>query len=319
MQYLNIKIVDLRHPNYIGSDPIDRATWLNLSAFCAERENGGVIADCREWKSRMWEQVCGVTAEEVMRPCALWEWSGPDLKVWNYPVEKEGIVKRKRDYASRGGKASGESRRDDASPGCQADASQPANHKLKHMLERKGKERKGIGRGIGKEGESKGETPGEQPEPRLQLESPPCTAEAVPASKLPDDQWLDLLQKDAAYKALDVRHEYARMTAWCQVNHKEPNRRRFINWLNRCDKPMKAEAQPLNGASHPPAQTTATASVQMMRDQRELERIEGRLRKIKDGASHTAWGPEYTQAELDEIKTLNTRRGELMTALGFKA
>jgi hypothetical protein len=43
---------------------------------------------------------------------------------------------------------------------------------------------------------------------------------------------------------LDVRHCYQRMISWCQVNNKQPSRRRFINWLNREDKPMTAKSKP---------------------------------------------------------------------------
>src|SRR5262245_43792267 len=55
-----------------------------------------------------------------------------------------------------------------------------------------------------------------------------------------DDEFLDGLQKNPAYSALNVRNCYQRMVAWCEVNNKQPSRRRFINWLNREDKPMTA-------------------------------------------------------------------------------
>jgi len=58
-----------------------------------------------------------------------------------------------------------------------------------------------------------------------------------------DDEFLDGLQKNPAYSALNVRHCYQRMVAWCDVNNKQPSRRRFINWLNREDKPMIAPAK----------------------------------------------------------------------------
>jgi hypothetical protein len=53
--------------------------------------------------------------------------------------------------------------------------------------------------------------------------------------KLTDEQWLDSLQLNEAYRAIAVRTEYAKMFAWCDANGKKPTRRRFVNWLNRYD------------------------------------------------------------------------------------
>lgn len=54
-----------------------------------------------------------------------------------------------------------------------------------------------------------------------------------------DSEWLASLQDNEAYRFLSVKVQYAKMQAWCSVNKKEPTRRRFINWLNRCEKPMQ--------------------------------------------------------------------------------
>jgi hypothetical protein len=32
------------------------------------------------------------------------------------------------------------------------------------------------------------------------------------------------------------------MQAWCSANRKQPSRRRFVNWLNRAEKPMQPTA-----------------------------------------------------------------------------
>jgi hypothetical protein len=61
---------------------------------------------------------------------------------------------------------------------------------------------------------------------------------SVRAPVLPDEEFLDGLQKNPAYSMLNVRLCYHRMLAWCETNGKQPSRRRFINWLNREDKPM---------------------------------------------------------------------------------
>ena len=57
---------------------------------------------------------------------------------------------------------------------------------------------------------------------------------------LSDDEWLDSLQKDPVYADLDVRQLYGKMIRWCEVNDKEPTRRRFVNWLNHQERPMSA-------------------------------------------------------------------------------
>ena len=44
MNWLNLRTETLHAPNYIGSDPTRRATWLSLMLWCAQQENGGIIA-----------------------------------------------------------------------------------------------------------------------------------------------------------------------------------------------------------------------------------------------------------------------------------
>jgi hypothetical protein len=151
MEWLNLKLSILNAPEYMRSGPIERATWLSLLAYCADQENGGVIANCEEWKDRTWQQTCGVTLREVKTETRLWSWENGSLIVWSYPAEKEQIVKQKRASAASGGKASGESRRE-AYASANASAYAPANgeakpkHMLQQMLERNGKEGEGKGK-----------------------------------------------------------------------------------------------------------------------------------------------------------------------------
>lgn len=55
-----------------------------------------------------------------------------------------------------------------------------------------------------------------------------------------DDDWLKALGENSAYKGIDVRREHAKMVVWCKERKNQPTRRRFINWLNRAEKPMTA-------------------------------------------------------------------------------
>lgn len=59
-----------------------------------------------------------------------------------------------------------------------------------------------------------------------------------------DDLYIQLLEREPAYAHLNVRHEWGKMSAWCRANGKVPGRKRFVNWLNRCDQPMKVNIQP---------------------------------------------------------------------------
>jgi hypothetical protein len=108
MDWLNLHLpTTLRSPAFIGSDPVDRATWLCLLAYSAAQENSGIIHNCRDWKDRRWQQLAAVTREEVRRQSDLWTWHGNDLHVTHYPIEKEQEVQQKREIAKTNGKKSG--------------------------------------------------------------------------------------------------------------------------------------------------------------------------------------------------------------------
>jgi hypothetical protein len=73
MRWLNIEIANLRSPAFVGAEPVERATWLSLLAYCSDQENGGVIAECRSWKDRQWQQTCGITQAEAQAKSGLWK------------------------------------------------------------------------------------------------------------------------------------------------------------------------------------------------------------------------------------------------------
>ena len=111
MEWLNLPVNVTRTDEYADSEPVERATWFNLLAYCASLENSGRIVGCREWKSRKWEQMAGVTAAEVGANCKLWTWDGDDLLVAFYPAEAERKVQAKSSAGRLGGLASGMARR----------------------------------------------------------------------------------------------------------------------------------------------------------------------------------------------------------------
>jgi hypothetical protein len=105
MNWINIQTATLRSPQFIGSDPTARGTWLAVLGYCYEQENGGKILGCIGWKDRQWQQICGVTRAEIDGSSYLMEWQGDDLCVWSYPIETEDELKAKRAAGSKGGKA----------------------------------------------------------------------------------------------------------------------------------------------------------------------------------------------------------------------
>ncbi len=73
---------------------------------------------------------------------------------------------------------------------------------------------------------------------------------AAGAAPADDDKWLEELSSDPAYRGIDVRTEHRKMVRWCLTKKRQPTRMRFINWLNRCDKPLGTEGN--RASSKPP-------------------------------------------------------------------
>jgi hypothetical protein len=79
----------------------------------------------------------------------------------------------------------------------------------------------------------------EETEKRREEEKPARVKRAT--AKRPttcDEEFLAELQATPAYSMLNVMHCYQRMVVWCTNKGVQPSRSRFINWLNREDKPM---------------------------------------------------------------------------------
>ena len=106
MIWLNLQTATLRSPEYVSSEPTQRATWLNLICYCAEQENGGVIVGSENWKDRQWQQTCGVTLEEVNESCSLWTKRQEGILVAHYPTEMEAATKARRAGGAKGGRQS---------------------------------------------------------------------------------------------------------------------------------------------------------------------------------------------------------------------
>jgi hypothetical protein len=103
MDWLNLHTSTLDSPEFVGSSPVERSTWLCLLRFCIGQENSGRIVGGRTWKDRQWQQLARVTLREVSVSCGLWKWDGDDLIVGFYPGEKENEVKTRREVARKNG------------------------------------------------------------------------------------------------------------------------------------------------------------------------------------------------------------------------
>lgn len=56
---------------------------------------------------------------------------------------------------------------------------------------------------------------------------------------LNDEAWLTTLEADPTYTGISISTELGKMRRWCEANRKQPSRQRFINWLNRIERPMQ--------------------------------------------------------------------------------
>jgi hypothetical protein len=62
--------------------------------------------------------------------------------------------------------------------------------------------------------------------------------EVVQEKENSSSKWIEELKTDPAYKGIDVEREHAKCVRWSKEHKVQPTRRRFINWLNRSDKPL---------------------------------------------------------------------------------
>ena len=105
MEWIKLDLKTLDSPEYVGSEPVERATWVNLTGYCAKQENGGRILECASWPDRMCQQICGVTQGETRLECDLYHWEGDDLVVAFYPIKTEEIVQSRREAGKAGASA----------------------------------------------------------------------------------------------------------------------------------------------------------------------------------------------------------------------
>jgi hypothetical protein len=60
--------------------------------------------------------------------------------------------------------------------------------------------------------------------------------------KQTDAEWLADLATSPAYRGIDIRREHAKALVWAAANKKTMSRRRFVNWINKCEPTMGQQA-----------------------------------------------------------------------------
>lgn len=53
-----------------------------------------------------------------------------------------------------------------------------------------------------------------------------------------DEDWIAELEANEAYRGIDIRRELGKAQAWASVKGVGVSRQRFINWLNKVDRPV---------------------------------------------------------------------------------
>ena len=153
MEWLNLHTSILDSPAVVGSDPIERGTWLMLLRFCIGQENFGKIAECRAWKNRKWQQLVRVTSKEVFTQSELWKWEGNDLIVTHYPHEKQLEIQQMRELGKRTSEAKRTAAKANGTLGGRPPKN-PTENPTAEPSETHGKPIEGKGKEIGREGEA---------------------------------------------------------------------------------------------------------------------------------------------------------------------
>lgn len=189
MEYMNIPTALFSSPEFIGAEPVQRATWIALLAWCCTQENGGVIEGCRTWGMRRWMQTCGVMDKEVMAGGELYHFVGDDLVVFGYPGGVQELLERKRVIARENGKLGGRPKKTNAGTDMETEEKPTSVNSETNVgteigtnvganVQNRKKERKEE-RNMGGEISTVDSTPGEEP----------STAPALPASPEMEDQY----------------------------------------------------------------------------------------------------------------------------------
>ena len=120
--------------------------------------------------------------------------------------------------------------------------------------------------------------------------------ESRPASSGVD--FVTQLAAEECYKHIDVRQEFGKMQVWCRLKGKQPSQARFVNWLNRCDKPLPAGQGPAPIVRISDLKTALTS-------------VEARIQYIKGKGYEDAGKIRIPAQFAEEYKSLTAKYEEL--------
>ncbi len=150
MNWVNIHTDTLRSEEYLGAEPVERATWLNLLAWCCSQENGGIIEGAKKWGERKWLQLCGITKEEATLVSKLYQFDNQGaLVVTHYPLDKQEEVKHKREVAKTNGKLGGRPKKKKEETHVGSNVETQTEPTSKSVREGKGREWNGSAASVG--------------------------------------------------------------------------------------------------------------------------------------------------------------------------
>jgi len=155
------------------------------------------------------------------------------------------------------------------------------------------------GTGNGKEGGCKGGTL------LLQIQEP---KEPKRKSQLCDAEFIATLKADPTYDGINVDVELGKCSTWCRVRGKQqPSRRRFVNWLNKSERPMSVNSQAQPGNVQP-----GNAVSDRIERSAELRIVNERLAELdrhlsRDPHDCILWKP----GQREEYQKLRARKKEL--------
>ena len=283
MNYLNISTQMMGESTPAGVETLEIGTWLRLTLYSIDQENGGVIVGCKGWSDNKWRVVCRVTADQVGQVAELWHFVNDDLHLWRYPMDSEEKVANKREAGKRGGQARSEAKaaavRANGSKAKIEGLSTNANSlggglstiekclgggKAETESALVGAKHNGKDNGKGKhngnekdngegEGQSEAEAEPEAPIPPDATADPADAHTALRAvADLGVEYFLDL-KANPTYRALDLQLEAGKANAWAVANRRKFTKRFFVNWLNRgLDRAAATSADAtLHSSKHP--------------------------------------------------------------------
>lgn len=126
-------------------------------------------------------------------------------------------------------------------------------------------------------------------------------SEAAPASQMQSTkECLEELKSDPAYAGIDVEREHAKMIRWCAENHKQPTRRRLVNWLNRADRPLKPSS---NHTTQPERPSTWELTKRIEANDAEAIEIRNRGTHVATGWSADSEADRLRFIELKKLKS----------------